>query len=138
YYNCMEKLDDQLAQRLQQLEEKGVAEDTIVFYYSDNGGVLPRSKHYNYDEGFRTCLIVYVPPKWQHLIAEKPGTVVDAPVSYVDLVPTLLSLIGQPKPSYMPGRALFGPFAGVPEQLAFGARDRMDERYDFCRTVCDG
>lgn len=138
YYNLIEKMDGQLAQRLQQLEDKGVADDTIIFYYSDNGGVLPRSKHYGYDEGYRTALVIYVPPKWAHLAPGAPGTVVDTPVSFVDLAPTLLSLIGQPKPKYMQGRGLMGPLAGSPERYAFGGRDRMDERYDFSRSVCDG
>ena len=138
YYNRIEMMDANCAKRLAALEHDGLADDTIVFYYSDNGGVLPRSKHYSYDEGYRTCLIIYVPPKWRHLAPAPPGSEVTTPVSYIDLVPTLLSLIGQPKAHQMPGRALLGPFAGPPEKLAFGARDRQDERYDFSRTVCDG
>lgn len=138
YYNLIEKMDAEVGARLKQLEDKGAAEDTIVFYFADNGGVLPRSKHIQYDEGFRTPLIVYIPPKWRHLAPGAPGSVIDTPVSYIDLVPTLLSLIGQPKPTYMQGRALMGRLVGQPERYAFGARDRMDERYDFCRTVCDG
>ena len=138
YYNLIEEMDGQVAQRLQQIEARGAAEDTIVFYYSDNGGVLPRSKHYDYDEGFRTAFILYVPPKWQHLAPAPPATVVETPVSYIDLVPTLLSLAGQPKAANLQGRALIGPSAEKPERWAFGTRDRMDERYDFCRTVCDG
>ena len=138
YYNRMEIMDKNCGDRLAQIEREGVADDTIVFYYSDNGGVLPRTKHFAYDEGFRTALIIYVPPKWQHLAPAPAGSEVTTPVSYIDLVPTLLSLAGQPKASHMPGRALLGPREGVPEALAFGSRDRMDERYDFVRTACDG
>ena len=138
YYNRIEIMDKNCGDRLAQLEKEGVADDTIVFYYSDNGGVLPRSKHFAFDEGLRTALIIYVPPKWQHLAPAPAGSEVTTPVSFIDLVPTLLSLIGQPKPPHMPGRALLGPFKGTPEELAFGSRDRMDERYDFVRTACDG
>lgn len=46
YYNLMETMDGQLAERLAELEADGLADDTIVFYYSDNGGVLGRSKRY--------------------------------------------------------------------------------------------
>ena len=138
YYNRIEKMDANIGARLRQLEERGVADDTIIFYFADNGGVLPRSKHLSYDEGYRTPLIVYVPPKWRHLAPAPAGTAVEGPVSYIDLVPTVLSLIGQEKPDYMQGRALMGPLAGTPERYVFGARDRMDERYDFCRTVSDG
>ncbi|HEX7854590.1 MAG TPA: sulfatase-like hydrolase/transferase [Sphingobium sp.] len=138
YYNRIEIMDKNCGDRLAQIEKRGVADDTIVFYYSDNGGVAPRSKHFNYDEGFRTALIIYVPPKWQHLAPAPAGSVVETPVSYIDLVPTLLSLAGQPKAAHMPGRALLGPYKGTPEKLAFGSRNRMDERYDFVRTACDG
>ncbi len=138
YYNLIEKMDAEVGARLRQLQKMGAAEDTIVFYFADNGGTLPRSKHYDYDEGFRTPLIVYVPPKWRHLAPGAPGTVIDTPVSYIDLVPTLLSLAGQAKPAVMQGAALMGPFAGRPQPYVFGARNRMDESYDFCRTVCDG
>jgi arylsulfatase A-like enzyme len=138
YYNRIEMMDANCGKRLAALEADGLAEDTIVFYYSDNGGVMPRSKHYSYDEGYRTCLIIYVPPKWQHLAPAPAGSEVDTAVSYIDLVPTLLSLIGKPKTEHMPGRALLGPYAGKAETLAFGSRDRQDERYDFSRSVCDG
>ena len=138
YYNLIERMDSQLGDRLKQIETQGVADDTIIFYYSDNGGVLPRSKHFDYDEGYRTALVIYVPPKWQHLAPAPPGSVVRTPVSFADLAPTLLSILGTPKPAQMQGRALLGPRAGPAEHYVFGARDRMDERYDFCRTVSDG
>jgi arylsulfatase A-like enzyme len=138
YYNRMEIMDKNCGDRIAQIEKEGVADDTIIFYYSDNGGVAPRSKHFAYDEGFRTALIIYVPPKWQHLAPAPAGSEVSTPVSFIDLVPTLLSLVGQPKPAHMPGRALLGPHKGEPETLAFGGRNRMDERYDFVRTACDG
>lgn len=138
YYNRMEILDTQFAARLKQLEDDGVADDTIIFYYSDNGGVFPRSKRYCYEEGMRICLMIHVPPKWQHLFPAPPGSEVDTPVSLIDLVPTLLSIIDMPRSEYMPGRALIGPYQGKPEAYAFGMRNRMDERYDFVRTVGDG
>ena len=37
-------MDAELAARLAELEADGLAEDTIVFYFSDNGGVLPREQ----------------------------------------------------------------------------------------------
>lgn len=138
YYNRMEILDSQFASRLKQLDDDGLTDDTIVFYYSDNGGVLPRSKRHAYDEGLRICLMIHVPAKWQHLAPAPAGSIVKTAVSLIDLAPTLLSIIGRPKPSRMPGRALLGPLAAAPERFAFGMRNRMDERYDFCRTVCDG
>lgn len=138
YYNLIEKMDGQIADRLRELEADGLADDTIVFYYSDNGGVLPRSKRYCYDEGLRVALIVHVPAKWRHLAPTPPGRAVDAPVSLIDLPPTLLSIAGVSQPTHMEGRPLLGQHIAPRQHYAFGMRNRMDERIDFIRTVTDG
>lgn len=138
YYNLMEKMDAQIGSRLAELEADGLANDTIVFYYSDNGGVLPRSKRYCYDEGLRCAMVVRVPPRHASLAPVPAGSVVDAPVTFLDLPPTVLSLAGLERPPHMQGRALLGAHMGTPQQYAFGGRDRMDERYDMIRTVTDG
>lgn len=138
YYNLIEKMDGQLARRLADLEADGLAEDTIVFHYSDNGGVLPRSKRYCYDEGLRCELIIHVPPKWRHLMPANPGSVIESPVSFIDLAPTVLSIAGAAQPPQMRGRPLLGKRVGAPQRRAFGMRNRMDERIDFSRTVTDG
>lgn len=137
YYNLMERFDDQLAARLAELEADGLADDTIVFYYSDNGGVLGRSKRYCFEEGLRCVLIIYVPPKWRHLMPSAPGSEVESPVSLIDLAPTVLALAQIPRPAQMRGRALLG-HTGAPPRYAFAMRNRMDERIDFQRTVTDG
>ncbi|RAK51432.1 sulfatase-like hydrolase/transferase [Phenylobacterium deserti] len=138
YYNVMEIMDGQLATRLAELEADGVADDTIVFYYSDNGGTLPTSKRYCHEQGLRCGLVVYVPEKWAHLAPGKPGTVVESPVTHIDLPPTVLAIAGVPQPPQMAGRPLFASKAAKPQAYAFGMRNRMDEVYDFVRTVSDG
>lgn len=137
YHNLMEKMDGQLAARLAELSADGLADDTIVFHYSDNGGVLPRSKRYCYEEGHRCEMVVYVPPKWRHLMPSAPGSEVTTPVSFIDLAPTVLALAGVAQPPQMRGTPLLGP-AAKPQRYAFGMRNRMDERYDMIRTVGDG
>lgn len=138
YYNLLERMDAQIGQRLAELKADGLADDTIVFYYSDNGGVLPRSKRFCYDEGMRCALVVHVPDKWRHLAPAAPGTEIASPVSFIDLAPTLLSLAGARKPATMQGSAFLGRDATGPRRYAFGMRNRMDEAIDFSRTVTDG
>lgn len=138
YYNRMEIMDGEVGRLLAELDDAGLSDDTIVFYYSDNGGVLPRSKRYCYDSGLRCAMVVRVPAKWAHLAPSGPGSTVDAPVGFIDLAPTVLSLGGAPIPKVMQGKALLGTAAGKPQRYAFGMRNRMDERYDFVRTVSDG
>jgi arylsulfatase A-like enzyme len=152
YYNRMERMDQELASRLIELEEDGLAEDTIVFYFSDNGGVLPRSKRFLYDAGTRCPLIVRCPERWRHLLAPARASRVSKPVGFIDLPPTLLDLAGVPVPPHMQGRSILAratsaslpvlaaapaaPAAAPP--YAFCFRNRMDECTDMMRSVSDG
>jgi arylsulfatase A-like enzyme len=135
YYDLMAKLDQQLAIRLDELDDDGLAENTIVFYYSDHGGVLPRSKRFCYDSGLRVPLIARFPARWAHLAPAAAGSVVTAPVSLIDLAPSVLSLAGVNVPDHMHGSAFAGSAVAAPSTYAFSMRSRMDERYDMVRTV---
>ncbi|MFF9571026.1 sulfatase-like hydrolase/transferase [Streptomyces sp. NPDC014685] len=137
HYDAMATMDSHLTDRLRELESAGLAEDTIVFCYSDNGGVLPRSKRYCYDEGLRTSLIVRFPAKWQHLAPRPPGSVERGAVTSVDYAPTVLALAGVDIPHHIQDKAFLGAHRPEPARYAFGGRDRMDERYDMVRTVRD-
>lgn len=136
YYNLMEQMDGEVAAHLAALDAAGLAEDTIVFYYSDNGGVLPRSKRYCYDEGLRVPLIARFPAKWAHLAPAEAGSTVSTPVSLVDLAPTVLTIAGVDPPAHMQGVSLVHA-KGKRTPYVFGMRNRMDERYDMIRTVRD-
>jgi len=120
---------------LHQLKEDGLADNTIIFFFSDHGVGLPRSKQFVYDSGMQVPLIIYFPPKWRHLAPGPPGSTVDRLVSFVDFGPTVLSLAGVPIPKHMQGKPFLGPQATAPRRYVFGIRDRMDERYDMTRTV---
>ncbi|MCX6910214.1 MAG: sulfatase-like hydrolase/transferase [Verrucomicrobia bacterium] len=137
YYNHMTLMDGQIAAKLKDLADAGLAENTIVFYYADNGGVLPRSKRFLQESGTHVPLIIYFPPKWQHLAPAAPGSRVKEPVHFVDFAPTVLSLAGVKKPAYMQGHAFAGAAKEAPNEFVFCTRDRMDERYDMMRSVVD-
>jgi N-sulfoglucosamine sulfohydrolase len=138
YYDKVEDMDTQVGALLRELEEAGLAENTIVFYYSDHGGVLGRSKRYLFETGTHVPMIVRIPEKYKHLYpAETPGSKVDRLVSFVDLAPTLLSLIGLEAPEYMQGNAFLGEFRTGEPPYIYMFRDRMDERYDLTRSIVD-
>lgn len=135
YYNQIARMDAFMGERLAELDADGLAEDTVVFYYSDHASPLPRSKRFCYDEGLGVPLVVRVPERWRHLLPAQPGTMIeDHPVSLVDLFPTQLAVAGIATPPGLHGQPFLGPQA-APRDYVFGARDRMDERYDFTRTV---
>lgn len=137
YYDKVEDLDTIVGVVLKELEDAGLAENTVVMYYSDHGGVLARSKRFVYDSGLHVPLIAYFPKKYQYLATDKPGTRTDRLVTFVDFPVTLLSLAGIKKPDYMQGLAFLGKYQGKEREYACSLRDRMDERYDFCRTIRD-
>ena len=99
-------MDLQVGAILKQLEEDGLAENTIVFFYSDHGSGIPRHKRALLDSGMRVPCSP-VPQKWQHLALGKPGSTTDRLVSFVDYAPTVLNLLGQPIPKAMQGRNPF-------------------------------
>ena len=129
YHDNITATDYLVADVLKQLEEDGLAENTIVFFWGDHGRGLPRGKRFLYDSGIRVPLIV----RWPGQI--KAGTTNDELVSLFDLGPTALSLAGVPIPAHMQAQAILGAQKKVPRQYAFAHRDRMDESYDMMRSV---
>jgi len=138
YYDYIERMDAWIGEQLQELEDNGLLENTIVFYYADHGGILGRSKRYIYESGTRVPLIVRIPDKYKHLFPNmEKGTKVDRLISLIDLAPTLLSITGIPKPAYMQGNAFLGHDKTEDPEYVYMFRGRMDERYDLSRAVRD-
>jgi arylsulfatase A-like enzyme len=135
YYHDMTKMDAWAGALIDKLERDGLADDTIVFYYSDHGGILPRSKRFLYDSGLHVPLIIRFGKHFQDAAPAAPGSRLDRIVSFVDFAPSLLSLAGANIPPQYQGLAFLGPKAAQERQYAFGFRGRMDERYDLSYSV---
>jgi arylsulfatase A-like enzyme len=138
FYDCVTAMDKEVGAILQQLADDGLAENTIVFFYSDHGSGMPRHKRALLDSGMHVPLMIRFPQKWQHLAPGKPGTTTDRLVSFVDYAPTVLSLTGEPIPEAMQGRPFLGAKNTRPRRYVFGHRDRVDEVRDLARSVRDG
>ena len=139
HYDNIAEVDRLAGERLKEIADAGLAEDTIVFYYSDHGSGIARHKRWTYNSGLHVPWVVYFPEKWRHLApAEyRPGGQSFRPIGFVDAAPTALSIAGIRPPSHMQGRAFAGEFAAAAPRYQFGFRDRMDERYDMSRSVRD-
>jgi arylsulfatase A-like enzyme len=138
YYDKVEDMDAQIGAWLKELDDAGLSENTIVFYYGDHGGVIARSKRYVYESGTRVPFIIRIPEKYKYLFPEKKvGSKIDRLISFVDLVPTLLSITGIDIPDYLQGNAFLGKQKTPDPEYAFMFRGRMDERYDMSRAVRD-
>ncbi len=140
YYDCVSQADADAGTRLRELEEAGLRDETIVFYFADHGSGMPRNKRWPYDSGLHVPLVVYIPQKLAHLrpAGYAAGGKSDRLVSFVDFAPTVLSLAGTKPPDWMQGHAFLGPFAEPSQPCVYGFRGRMDERYDLVRSVTDG
>lgn len=131
YYDIGSAMDRRVGQILRQLEEDGLADSTIVFFWGDHGRGLSRGKRWVYDSGIRCPLIVRWPGKIE------PGSVRDDLVCFLDFAPTVLALAGVEIPSHLQGQVFLGDKQAPPREYVFAARDRMDETYDMIRAVRD-
>jgi arylsulfatase A-like enzyme len=98
YASMVECLDDQVGRVVAALEQRGLTDNTLILFSSDNGGLpgvggaangkLRGQKGTLYEGGTRVCAFANWPG---HL---KPGTVVTEPLHIVDWFPTLVNLAG--------------------------------------------
>ncbi|MFM7164063.1 MAG: sulfatase-like hydrolase/transferase [Planctomycetaceae bacterium] len=130
-------MDREVGRLLDELEAAGLADETIVMFWSDHGNGLPRAKRWIYDSGVRVPLIVRIPERYREWSGGGlAGSREDGLVSLLDLGPTVLSLAGVPIPEGLAGQPLLGPGRSVVgRRYLHGARDRLDERQDLVRAV---
>lgn len=137
YYDLITYMDKQVGDLLAQLEADGLADNTIVFFFSDHGMGIPRFKRTLYDSGLHVPLMIRFPKKYKHLAPTKAGRTIDRLVSFVDFTPTIYNMVGLPMRHYMQGRAFLGPKHEPPREYVFGAASRVDEVYEMSRCVRD-
>lgn len=138
YLDAATELDEKVGRVLRRLEADGLADDTVIIFFGDNGQAHVRGKQFVYESGLHIPLLIRWPKNFPAPEHFKPGTVSEQLVQSIDLTATTLSIAGVVKPPRMEGRVLFGARADVPRQYAFGARDRCDETVFRLRTVRDG
>ena len=134
-YDCVSVMDRNTGRLLRELEEDGLADNTIVFFYSDHGTGMPRGKRMLHDSGMRVALMVRFPKRYQHLAPSLPGTVNEELVSFVDFPSTALNLAGLAKPGYMQGRSFLGLNRDPEPAYVYGCRDRVDEVFECARSL---
>jgi len=113
YLGCIAGVDENVGRVLDYLDEKGLTENTLVVYTSDQGFYLGEhgwfDKRFIYDESFKTPLLV----RWPGVI--RPGTSNDQMVQNLDFAQTILEAAGISCPSDMQGESLIPLFKGEDE-----------------------
>jgi arylsulfatase A-like enzyme len=130
YLDSVATLDEKTGVVLDLLEKEGLRDNTIVFWFGDNGRDDFRGKFYAYEQGCQVPLIV----RWPGRVPA--GSVSKELVSLIDVTATTLALAGVLLPDNLHGQPFLGPQARRRERL-FTARDRIDETLDRVRTVRD-
>jgi arylsulfatase A-like enzyme len=112
YHAQLSSIDAQVGRLVRLLEESGLLEDTLIIFTADHGDML--GHHNMVEKGIRLPMapVLHVP-----LIVACPGkiagaTVVDEPVSHVDVMPTILDYVGLEAPAGIDGRSLPGLMEG--------------------------
>ncbi|MCM2374753.1 sulfatase-like hydrolase/transferase [Rhodopirellula sp. ICT_H3.1] len=104
YRACVSYIDAQIGKVLDQLDELGLADNTIVVLWGDHGWHLGDHgmfcKHTNYEQAVRSPLIIAAPRQ------KATGVKTDSPSEFVDIFPTLCELVGLPVPESVEGLSL--------------------------------
>jgi len=131
-YSNIKVLDQEIGLILSQLEEDGLLENTIIVFYTDHGGPLPRQKRLMYDSGLKVPMIIRYPGK------RGAGLIDDQLISFIDFAPTTFSFAGFQPPDYLQGQAFAGTYQNeTPRKYIHAAADRLDTEYDMIRAVRD-
>ena len=137
YLNSVSGMDVRIGWILEALRADGMADNTVIIFFADNGRLDARGIHWCWDGGLRVPMIIAwpsaysAPPQW------RPGAVDQRVISLLDLTATTLQIAGIDPPPGMQSRIFLGQNADGPRSYAFGARDRIDETVVRQRSVHD-
>ncbi|MEA2011822.1 MAG: sulfatase [Verrucomicrobiota bacterium] len=107
YYSSVVRCDDVVGRIMDLLKEKGVVDNTVVFFLSDHGVGMPHAKANAYINSTKTPFIV----RWPRHI--KPHSVhSDNFISTMDIFPTILQIAGIKSPGNVDGESLIPVFEG--------------------------
>ncbi len=127
YLETVQHVDQEVGKVLQRLEDDGLADSTIVFFFGDQGRPHVRAKQFLYDPGTHTPLIIRQP-------GQAAGRTDSQLISNIDLAPTAMQLAGIAVPDYVQGQSFLSPSVS-PRNYVFTMRDRRDGTVDRIRAV---
>jgi len=110
YYETITMLDEQIRRVLQRLDELGLAPNTFVFVTADNGTMFGSHGLYGKQVWFEESVRAPALARWPGRIAS--GTTIASPISSVDLLPTVLDLLGREKPTRLEGVSMLPALTG--------------------------
>lgn len=137
YLNSASGADVRIGWILDRLEQDGLADDTVVVFFADNGRLEARGIHWCWDSGLHVPMVIRWPKNYPPPKQIQPGAVSDELISLIDLTATTLWMAGLDRPMGMQGRVFLGDEVGPARLSVFSARDRIDETEMRLRSVRD-
>ncbi|MDR1525623.1 MAG: sulfatase [Tannerella sp.] len=108
YYRMISEVDNEIAKIRELLEEKGLADNTVIIFMGDNGFFLGErqlaGKWLMYDNSLRVPMLIYDPGNKRHKDIHEPAL-------NIDMAPTILDLADVPSPDIYQGKSLRGYYA---------------------------
>ena len=120
---------------LDQLQKDGLADNTVIIFFADNGRLEARGIHWCFDSGLHVPMVVHWPKNIPAPDHYRAGSLNNQVISLMDLTATTLSIAGIERPDGMQSRVFLGNQPDPPRQYAFSARDRIDETIVRQRSV---
>ena len=121
YYSSVRRADDCVGKILEALDNSGEANNTVVIFLSDHGMPLPFAKTQLYHHSTHSPWII----RWPGVT--RSGSVDDVHmVSAVDMLPTLLDIVGAKHPNRLDGRSFLSVIRGKKQS----GRDHVFKEYN--------
>ena len=130
YLDQIEYLDNEVGMIFKELEEKDMADNTVVIFIGDNGRCNIRGKGYLHDPGLHIPFIVYYPK------GIEGGQIRKDVVSATDITATVLDFAQVKVPNYMTGKPVFDK--KFDRDYVYAARDLWDEVEEKSRALTSG
>ncbi|GAL63519.1 choline-sulfatase [Algibacter lectus] len=127
YLDQVEYMDNEVGMIFKELEDKGMADNTIIIFIGDNGRCNIRGKGYLNDPGLKIPYIIHYPKSF------KGGEVRKDVVSATDITATILDFAGIDIPDYMTGKPMFAD--NFKRDYVYAARDLWDEIEEKSRAI---
>lgn len=135
YLENIQLLDNELRNILNEFKERGLLENTIIFFFSDHGRPFLKAKYWTYDSGIRVPFIIQLPRGMTPPRGFQEGTVSDQMLSAIDISATTLALAGLQKPAYMQGRVFLGEQIEPEREYIFSTIDRISGSHFKTRAI---
>jgi N-sulfoglucosamine sulfohydrolase len=133
YYGAINRVDETIGKIIKMMQENGLTQNTLFIFTTDHGSPFPRTKCTLYDPGIKTILIMY--QYGNNLF--NGGKVIDTLLSNIDLLPTLLELIGGEIPENIEGKSFLPILRGEKKEIRkeIFTEKTFHELYDPIRGI---